>query len=74
MISSKHQNGSTDMPFDLRTATASDLLARADYLETFPATAGYRRHLDAEAAALRALAKNGNPYWEGPLPSAERSE
>jgi len=43
--------------FDLRTATAEELLERADYLDNFPATQrGYRAALQSEARGLRKLA------------------
>ena len=43
--------------FDIRTATAAQMLERADYLANFPAmNRGYRADLHAEAAALRKLA------------------
>jgi hypothetical protein len=42
--------------FDLRTATITDLLERAGYLENFPARGRYRDDLHGEAKALRLLA------------------
>ena len=45
------------MPFDIRTATEAEMIARAEWLEKFPAHGRlYRAELLAEAAALRALA------------------
>lgn len=51
--------------FDLRKATKTDLIERAEYLESFPASGRYRDDLLAEASALRRLARDGNPYSIG---------
>jgi hypothetical protein len=45
------------MPFNVRTATAAELIERADYLENFPAGGRYRDYLHAEASALRRMAE-----------------
>jgi hypothetical protein len=57
MIESGCQQREGHMPFDIRTATAAQLVERATYLENFPASGRYRDDLHVEAKALRELAK-----------------